>query len=191
MDHIERRQKEKEEMRKRIINTALEIAMSEGWEAVTTRKIAKKIEYTSPIIYEHFKNKDDLFDELTLMGFRLLHKEYYLSGKTEREPKESLLLLSVSHWVFAFENKALYQLMFSFRRPMANEEISKIGNWIENLFFELTNNRELSMELMFNWMCLLHGYIFNVMQMELPPELSKVSPKDVFINAINRFINNI
>ena len=63
MGHIERRQKEKEEMRKRIMDTTLKIAVSEGWDAVTIRKIANAIEYTPPIVYEHFKNKEDLFDD--------------------------------------------------------------------------------------------------------------------------------
>ena len=74
---------------------------------------------------------------------------------------------------------------------MPNDEIKRVGDWIKSLFFELTNNRELSEELMFNWMCLLNGYIFNVMQIELPPELTKISPKQLFTNAIERFLKSI
>jgi AcrR family transcriptional regulator len=191
MGHIERRQKEKDNIRKSIMEAALDIAISDGWNAVTIRKIANAIEYTPPIVYEHFKNKDDLFDELVLMGFYILHKEYYLARKTETDLKKILLQLSVSHWKFAFEHKELYQLMFSFRVPMPNEEIRKIGDSIENLFFELTNNRELAKDLMFNWMCLLNGYIFNTMQMQSPPELTNISSKNLFTNAIERFLKNI
>lgn len=191
MGHIERRQKEKEEMRKRIMDATLNIAVSEGWDAVTIRKIANVIEYTPPIVYEHFKNKEDLFDELTLMGFRILHKEYDLLRKKESDPKKILSLLSINHWTFAFEHRELYQLMFSFRGPMPNDEIRKVGDWIKSMFFQLTNNRELSEELMFNWMCLLNGYIFNAMQIELPPELTQISPKLLFTNAIERFLRSI
>jgi hypothetical protein len=49
----------------------------------------------------------------------------------------------------------------------------------------------LSEELMFNWMCLLHGFIFGIMQMGLPPEISKVPPKELFIKAIERFLLSI
>jgi AcrR family transcriptional regulator len=191
MGHIERRQKEKENIRKSIMEAALDIAISDGWNAVTIRKIANAIEYTPPIVYEHFKNKDDLFDELVLMGHRILHKEYDLTRQSESDPRKILLQLSVNHWEFAFEHIELYQLMFSFRVPMPNEEIRKIGGSIENLFFELTNNRELAKELMFNWMCLLNGYIFNAMQMELPPEVTNISSKDLFIRSLERFLKSI
>lgn len=191
MGHIERRQKEKEEMRKRIMDTALNIAVSEGWNAVTIRKIAKTIEYTPPIVYEYFKNKDDLFDELVLMGFRILHKEYDLVRKTESDPKKILSMLSVNHWDFAFEHKELYQLMSSFRGPMLNDEIRKVGDWIKILFFEITNNKELAKELMFNWMCMTQGFVFNAMQMELPPDLMNIAPKDLYRNAIERFLKSI
>ena len=191
MGHIERRQKEKEEMRKRIMDTTLNIAVSEGWDAVTIRKIANAIEYTPPIVYEHFKNKDDLFDELILMGFRILHKEYDLLRTKESDPKKILSLLSVNHWEFAFEHKELYQLMFNFRKPMPNDEIRKVGNWIKNLFVKITNDEDLSEELMFNWMCLIQGYIFHAMQIELPPELTQISPKLLFTNAIERFLKSI
>ncbi|MDR1416635.1 MAG: TetR/AcrR family transcriptional regulator, partial [Prevotellaceae bacterium] len=76
MGHIERRQKEREATRKSIMDTALNIAIAEGWNAVTIRRIADTIEYTPPIVYEHFKNKEDLFDELKLMGHRRLHDGY-------------------------------------------------------------------------------------------------------------------
>ncbi|HRX31691.1 MAG TPA: hypothetical protein P5349_07350 [Tenuifilaceae bacterium] len=48
MGHVERRKKEKENIRKGILDAALKIAMSDGWGAVTIRKIADVIEYTPP-----------------------------------------------------------------------------------------------------------------------------------------------
>lgn len=191
MGHIERRQKEKEEIRKSIMDTALDIAISEGWNSVTIRKIAETIEYTPPIIYEYFKNKEDLFNELVLMGHCILHKGYDLVRQPESDPIKILLQLSVNHWEFAFKHKELYQLMFNFNRPIPNDEIEKIVARIKNLFFELTNNKELAEELMFNWICLLNGFIFNTMQMELPPELINIPPKDLFINAVERFLKSI
>jgi AcrR family transcriptional regulator len=191
MGHIERRRKEKEKIRKTIMDTALEIAISEGWNSVTIRKIALRIEYTPPIIYEHFKNKDDLFNELVLMGHRMLNKGYDLARQSESDPRKILLLLSVNHWDFAFKYKELYQLMFNFSRPIPNDEIEKLVARIENLFFELTSNRELARELIFNWICLINGFIYNTMQMGLPSGLSKIPPKDLFINAIERFLKGI
>jgi len=191
MGHIERRQKEKEDVRKSIMDTALDIAISEGWNSVTIRKIADTIEYTPPIIYEYFKNKEDLFNELVLMGHRILHEGYYLPRQPESDPRKVLLQLSINHWEFAFKHKELYQLMFNFNRPIPNDEIEKIVARIKNLFFELTKNKELAEELMFNWICMLNGFIFNTMQMESPPELINIPPKDLFINAVERFLKSI
>jgi AcrR family transcriptional regulator len=191
MGHIERRQKEKDQIRKTIMDTALGIAISEGWNSVTIRKIAETIEYTPPIIYEYFKNKEDLFNELVLMGHSMLNNGYDLARQPESDPRKTLLHLSVNHWGFAFKHKELYQLMFNFNRPIPNDEIEKIVTRIKNLFFELTNNRELAEELMFNWICLLNGFIFNTMQMESPPELINIPPKDLFIKAVERFLKSI
>ncbi|MDR0560081.1 MAG: TetR/AcrR family transcriptional regulator [Prevotellaceae bacterium] len=191
MGHIERRQKEKEAIRKSIMDTALQIAVAEGWNAVTIRRIADAIEYTPPIVYEHFKNKEDLFDELKLMGFRMLYKGYDLAIQSESNPLKALLLISENHWNYAFQNRELYQLMFSFDKPVKNYEIEKIIAKTRQLFFEQAQDVELAEELMFNWVCLLNGLIFSIMQMELPPEISTISPKKLFINAIERFLKSI
>lgn len=191
MTHIKRREREKEEIRQRIMDTALNIAVSEGWDAVTIRKIAEVIEYTPPIVYEHFKNKEDLFSELALMGFRILYKEYESVRQSDVGPRKNLLLLSVSYWDFAFKHKELYQLIFNFNRPIPSEEIEKLLAQTKHLFLELANNRKLAKELMFSWVCLLYGLVFNTMQMGLPPELNEIPPKDLFINIVQRFLDSI
>lgn len=191
MGHIERRQKEKEAIRKSIMDTALQIAVAEGWNAVTIRRIADAIEYTPPIVYEHFKDKTDLFNELKLTGFRTLYKGYGSVVESESDPRKALLLISENHWDYAFANKELYRLMFNFDKPFHNAEIDKIVNSNKQLFFELTHDNELSEELLFNWFCLLHGFIFGIMQMGLPPTISKRQPKELFINAIERFLKSI
>jgi hypothetical protein len=114
-----------------------------------------------------------------------------LAIQSESDPRKALLLISENHWDFAFANRELYRLMFNFDKPILNAEIEKIGGTNKQLFFELTKNRELSEELMFNWMCLLHGFIFCIMQMGLPPEISKRPSKELFVNAIKRFLKGI
>ena len=75
MSHIERRLRAKEETKQSILAAARKIAGKEGWQAVTIRKIADEIEYTPPIVYEYFENKEALFKELIYFGFRLMHKD--------------------------------------------------------------------------------------------------------------------
>lgn len=191
MGHIERKKREKENVRKRIIDAAINIAVSEGWDSVTVRKIADAIEYTPPIIYEHFENKGDLFKELALYGFRIMHKGYDKAIKNGSDPREILMLMSLSHWEFANKHKELYHLMFfSLERPDFNKEVTAIIQKIKNLFQDLCNDKDMADELLFNWICLQNGYIYNSMKMELPPELKK-SHKELYKNAVERFLKSI
>ena len=57
----ERKARQKQELRKKILKSARNIARIHGWEAVTTRKLAEKVEYSTTVIYEHFGNKDKFF----------------------------------------------------------------------------------------------------------------------------------
>ena len=52
----ERREREQAERRRLIVTAARELAEAEGWDAVTTRRLAAEIEYSQPVLYSHFAN---------------------------------------------------------------------------------------------------------------------------------------
>ena len=60
----ERRAREKEQLRQQILLAARELFVNEGYENVSMRKIANKIEYSPTTIYLHFKDKADLLDSV-------------------------------------------------------------------------------------------------------------------------------
>ena len=60
----ERIQRLKDETRTNILEASIDIVKEEGWQALSMRKIADKIEYTAPIIYEYFANKDAILTNL-------------------------------------------------------------------------------------------------------------------------------
>lgn len=60
MGVAERRAREKEELRGKILEAATELFISEGYESVSMRKIADRIEYSPATIYLHFKDKAEL-----------------------------------------------------------------------------------------------------------------------------------
>lgn len=192
MGHIERRQKEKEEMRQRILDTARKIGIKEGWHSLTIRKIADEIEYTPPIVYEHFTNKEDLIREIIFSGFSMLGKEFAIAREAEPDPRKFIKRISLIHWDFAFTNVELYQLMFSLERPMHNEEMSLNIKMIEVAFLNICNNNtDLLHELMFNWMCLMQGAISIVMKITDLPHQQGKNPRDVYSRIIDRFIDSI
>src|ERR1700739_3536977 len=68
----ERRARERVETRDRILEAARELFIDEGYEGVSMRQIADKIEYSPTAIYVHFKDKDELFLEICHHDFELL-----------------------------------------------------------------------------------------------------------------------
>ncbi|WP_432713913.1 TetR/AcrR family transcriptional regulator [Pedobacter sp.] len=102
----------KEDTRTNILEASLEIVKEEGWQALSMRKIADKIEYTAPIIYEYFENKEGILLELTRQGYIILNQEIKKAIEKETEPAKQLEAMWIAYWNFAFENKELYQLMY-------------------------------------------------------------------------------
>jgi AcrR family transcriptional regulator len=191
VSYTDRKIREKEKTRQRIMDAAVEIAAREGWMAVTIRKIADEIEYTPPIVYEHFINKDDLFRELVYSGFRILNREIKKAQQSETDPKELLYKLSAIHWDFAFSHRHLFQLMFSLERPAPSEEMNFQMRLIHDIFLGISNKKkEITGELILTWIFLCHGAVTIVMQHpDPPPEMTERDPKKIFLKVIRRFID--
>ena len=69
----ERQERDREAVRRGILDAARELFVCEGYRNVSIRKIAEKIEYSPAAIYGYFPSKDDIFYALAEEGFRLLH----------------------------------------------------------------------------------------------------------------------
>lgn len=102
----------KEETRTNILDAALNIAQNEGWQAVSMRKIADQIEYTAPIIYEYFPNKEGILLELTRKGYLILTKNIRAARDKYQNPKDKMDAMWLAYWDFAFEHHEFYRLMY-------------------------------------------------------------------------------
>lgn len=170
MGHIDRKLREKEIIKQKILDAAIKIASKEGWNSVTIRKIADDVEYTPPIVYEYFKGKEDLFRELVYHGFRIMQKGITETDVLKISPKDFIMALSINHWNFATEHSALYQLMFSLERPTPNEEMSAGFELIKDKFRQLIPNEDELHQAMFTWMCLINGSISTLMFANFPED---------------------
>lgn len=108
----DRIQRLKESTRNSILDAALQIATEEGWQALSMRKIADAIEYTAPIIYEYFPNKEGILLELTRKGYVTLCGNVKDAKGKFSKPDDQLEAMWIAYWNFAFDYKELYQLMF-------------------------------------------------------------------------------
>ena len=75
MGVIERKAREKQQLKRQILDAARDLFVREGYEAVSMRKIAAKIEYSPGSIYTYFKDKDEILDCLCEETFLKLHLE--------------------------------------------------------------------------------------------------------------------
>ena len=66
----ERQERDREQVRRSILDAAQELFVAEGYRNVSIRKIAEKVEYSPAALYSYFPRKDDLFFALAEEGFR-------------------------------------------------------------------------------------------------------------------------
>lgn len=112
-----RKERQKEELKAKILEAAKELFMLKGFEDTSIRNIAEKIEYSPTTIYLHFKDKDDIFHALHMEGFTLLNQYFRPLGHVE-DPFERLKAINKAYINFALENGEFYDLMFIIRSPM-------------------------------------------------------------------------
>ena len=101
-----------EAMRDAIVKAAIDVAQSQGWHAVTVRRIADEIGYTAPIVYQYFENKKAMLRHIAEMGYEQLSTT--LRGAVEAEGDDIAARFQASaktYYDFAKRNVEVYQLM--------------------------------------------------------------------------------
>ena len=121
MGTLERREREKLELRTKILDAARELFAAEGYEAVTMRKIAERIEYSATAIYAHFKDKNALIRELCESDFAAF-AQTFVEFLSIADPIERLRRAGVAYVDFAVKNPQHYRLMFMTVRPPIEDE---------------------------------------------------------------------
>lgn len=90
MGVAERRQREKEAVRNQILTAATELFVEQGYENVSMRKIAERIEYAPSTIYLYFQDKEQLFSTIALEVFEELTRRITALEALELAPLEKL-----------------------------------------------------------------------------------------------------
>jgi AcrR family transcriptional regulator len=135
----ERREREKEQLRARILDAARELFAEHGYEAVTMRKIAQKIEYSPTALYFHFKDKDDLIRALCEHDFRAF-AQHFLSLISVADPVERLVRSGEAYVDFALDHPNHYRLMFMTPRVYTDADDLHTGDPEEDAYAFLKIN---------------------------------------------------
>ena len=111
----ERHERDREAVRRAILDAARELFVTEGYQNVSIRKIAERIEYSPAAIYGYFPSKDDIFFALAEEGFRLLGDPATASARTELATLAPLDRIRAIFWrlyEFSREQPQYFALMF-------------------------------------------------------------------------------
>ena len=129
MTVAERRQRDRAHRRQAIITAARQMAEAEGWDAVTIRRLADRIEYSQPVLYSHFAGKGGIIDAVAVEGFAELRLILRNAREAAGSPEAALRELAGAYLGFALEHPALYDAMFTlstelpFGRPEGPREL--------------------------------------------------------------------
>lgn len=120
----DRRERERAARRQLIVSTARRLAETEGWDAVTTRRLSAEIEYSQPVLYKHFAGMEELADAVAVDGFGELAEATRRAREGAEKPAEKVVGMAQAYLDFARDNPAVYDAMFarSTRLRFASED---------------------------------------------------------------------
>ena len=108
----ERKGRERVEREQRIVASARSIAEAEGWAAVTIRRLAEEVEYSQPVLYSHFENRDAIVAAVAVEGFKELATVLREAAGGANGRRDALMDVAMAYFAFALSRPALYQAMF-------------------------------------------------------------------------------
>ncbi|MFL1426425.1 MULTISPECIES: TetR/AcrR family transcriptional regulator [unclassified Nocardiopsis] len=108
----ERKRRERAERERLIVATARDIAERQGWDAVTTRRLAERIEYSQPVLYSHFRGKREIIGAVALQGAAEMAVALRAATSAADGPRARVTALARTYLAFAADNSAVYDAMF-------------------------------------------------------------------------------
>src|SRR6201993_2451715 len=113
MTFEDRRVRERAARRQLITATARQLAEAEGWDAVTTRRLSTKIEYSQPVLYKHFSGMDAIAEAVAIDGFAKLTDALRDAASGAGKPDEKFRRIAHAYIDFARDNPDLYEAMLT------------------------------------------------------------------------------
>lgn len=108
----ERRERDRASREQLIVTAARELAEAEGWDAVTTRRLAERVEYSQPVLYSHFAGKAGIVRAVALEGFSEMADELRHARTAAPSPGAALPAVAAAYLRFAQSRPAVYDAMF-------------------------------------------------------------------------------
>jgi len=111
------RERYRSELRAATLSAARDLIKEEGYEGLTLRKLAQRMQCSPMALYTYFADKQALLTALALEGFEKLAKRQ--KSTSRREPLNAFRKIMLDHIAFAQENPTEYRILFLSVRPPA------------------------------------------------------------------------
>jgi AcrR family transcriptional regulator len=128
MGITERKEKQKQEIKKLILDASMKLFVEEGFERVTMRNIADIIEYSPTTVYLYFKDKNEILYDLHELGFQKMGEKNRNLSEIEN-PLMRLYKMGQNYIEFGLENPEFYDVMFIQQAPMQVLEQMENCDW--------------------------------------------------------------
>lgn len=194
MGITERKQRQQREIKEEIIRCSRRIVEEEGWGNLSVRKIAEAIEYSVPVVYRHFENKEAIIAHFVQEGFSKLNNEVNRAITPQSDPASQIKELANAYWLFAAQNAKFYQVMFGLGVPTCDSvrhsrPIQELSDTMRQLIRAVIKKSgkdvDEHLKLQTLW-SILHG----IVAVDLLPfeDRSDVCPSAVFDDAITGYV---
>jgi TetR/AcrR family transcriptional regulator len=131
----ERREREREQRKSHILDTARALLLEKGLNATSINQIAKRSELSVGAIYFYFKDKEELFAALQVEGLELLHQTINQAVTRETTPEKKIRSIAQAYLRFSEEHKNYFDIINYFLTspatifpPDLKNEIDSHGN---------------------------------------------------------------
>ncbi|PYR54281.1 MAG: hypothetical protein DMF95_00740 [Acidobacteria bacterium] len=171
----ERQERDREAVRRAILDAARELFVNEGFQNVSIRKIAERIEYSPAAIYGYFAGKDDIFFALAEEGFRLLGDPAAVRHDPQLQDAPPLERIRAVFWRL-YEFSREYE-RFAFAREMKQHIIEELRACIEAGDLPHTVDPHIAMRALM--VGVLGVALFNLSERLLPGENPDLLAADV------------
>lgn len=197
MGITERKQRQQQEVKDDIIHCSWQIVQQDGWNNLSIRKIAEAIEYSVPVVYKHFENKDAIVSHLVQQGFLQLGEEITAAIKRNSDPEAQIKQLATAYWQFAARHPLLYEAMFglgipsceSIQSSAAVQQVSDTMRALVRAIIQENKNKETDEHLKTRTLwSILHGIVaLDLLSLQ---HRSDICPSAVLKDAIYGYVRS-
>ncbi|MEN6422006.1 MAG: TetR/AcrR family transcriptional regulator [Smithella sp.] len=126
-----------ENTRGRILDTALNIIIEEGFNNLSVRKIASRLGITATTIYNYYTSKDEINLMIRIRGFEKLYDLLTKRSVALKEIEDKYKAMIRAYVEFGLTYPSYYDIMFNLHTP---KYLDYVGTEIEPLAYQEKQN---------------------------------------------------